>query len=203
MKTILASMLIAAAALIPNASFARDAETLVVWESAKRMSGDIATSWKLFCLREPGECTQQEGKDVVPFEVAREINWRVNRSVQYVSDQQHFGVRDYWTTVRDGMGDCEDFALTKRQMLRRMGFSSSSMRMVALQDRDSGGEGHAVLVVRTDRGDMVLDNMSDYVDYPSELDMTIVAIEHKGELYALDHIEARSTAGQVRVVAQR
>jgi len=197
MKALFALILAVLASSVALNSQARDAETLVVWESAKRMNGDIATSWKLFCMREPGECTQQEGRNVVPFEVAREINWQVNRSVRYVSDQQHFGVVDYWTIVRDGMGDCEDYALTKRQMLRRMGFSSDAMRIVAMQD---GGEGHAVLVVRTDRGDMVLDNRSDYLEYPSELDMRIVALEHKGELYALDHIEARSTAGQVRVL---
>ena len=54
------------------------------------------------------------------------------------------------------MGDCEDFQLLKRRMLVERGLSRRAMRMTVVIDEL--GEGHAVLTVRTDRGDYILDN---------------------------------------------
>ena len=48
-------------------------------------------------------------------------------------------------------GDCEDFALTKRRELIKAGLPSSALLMAVATT--PSGEGHAVLVVRTDKAD--------------------------------------------------
>ena len=80
------------------------------------------------------------------------INLSVNRSMKAAAD----GGRDRWS-AGDATGDCEDYALTKKQRLLRLGWPSSAL-LIALA-RTGGGEEHAVLVARTDRGDLVLDNL--------------------------------------------
>jgi predicted transglutaminase-like cysteine proteinase len=84
------------------------------------------------------------------------INRSVNRSIRPISDAAHYGVVDRWS-VSPKSGDCEDFALTKKARLLRAGWPSSAL-LLALA-KTSAGEEHAVLIVRTDRGDFVLDNL--------------------------------------------
>jgi predicted transglutaminase-like cysteine proteinase len=82
------------------------------------------------------------------------VNTVVNR-VRYVSDPQ-----DRWQTpsefLRNG-GDCEDYAIAKYMLLRAVGISSSSMRIAGLAARP-GLAAHAVLIVSTGHGEVVLDN---------------------------------------------
>ncbi|MDP9839468.1 putative transglutaminase-like cysteine proteinase [Neorhizobium huautlense] len=89
-----------------------------------------------------------------------DVNYTVNTAIQPMTDMEIYGVEEKWaypTTV----GDCEDFVLFKRKMLMQKGFDASSLLItVVLQPN---GEGHAVLTVRTDRGDFILDNMRNKV----------------------------------------
>jgi predicted transglutaminase-like cysteine proteinase len=68
--------------------------------------------------------------------------------------------QDRWLTptefVRRG-GDCEDYAIAKYLLLKSLGVSSSSMRIVALGARP-GIAAHSVLVVDSPKGPVVLDN---------------------------------------------
>jgi predicted transglutaminase-like cysteine proteinase len=73
-----------------------------------------------------------------------------------VSDQDHWGVLDRWDYPDDGLGDCEDIQLLKRRLLVQAGLPQRAMRMTAVIDDQ--GQGHAVLMVLTDRGDFILDN---------------------------------------------
>jgi predicted transglutaminase-like cysteine proteinase len=83
------------------------------------------------------------------------INDAINTSVMPITDQDLYRVTEYWT-YPSGSGDCEDFALEKRRQLIANGWSPSALLMTVV--RQQNGEGHAVLMVRTDRGDLVLDN---------------------------------------------
>ena len=56
----------------------------------------------------------------------------------------------------DGKGDCEDYALLKRKMLIEEGFPRQALLMTVVKDEK--GEGHAILTVKTNRGEFVLDN---------------------------------------------
>jgi predicted transglutaminase-like cysteine proteinase len=89
------------------------------------------------------------------------INARVNRDVEAVTDMDHWGVAEKWSYPSDGKGDCEDYVLEKRKRLMAAGFPRQSLLITVV--RDKKGDGHAVLLVRTDRGDFVLDNQEQKV----------------------------------------
>lgn len=57
-------------------------------------------------------------------------------------------------------GDCEEYVLAKREMLMRLGWPRSSLRITVVHD---GVGYHAVLVVETDQGAFVLDNLVGHI----------------------------------------
>jgi predicted transglutaminase-like cysteine proteinase len=89
------------------------------------------------------------------------INAKVNREVEPVTDMDHWGVAEKWSYPTDGKGDCEDYVLEKRKRLMSAGFPRQSLLITVV--RDKKGDGHAVLMVRTDRGDFILDNQEQKV----------------------------------------
>lgn len=120
-----------------------------------------------FCENFPVECAPDPGGaniirlDEATFNLLSEVNATINQEIIEVSDQDHFDLADFWTLPDDGHGDCEDFQLLKRQELVALGFPKQALMMAVV--RDENGEGHAVLIVRTDRGDLVLDNRTDMI----------------------------------------
>jgi predicted transglutaminase-like cysteine proteinase len=117
-----------------------------------------------FCSRHPQECVVDPGEAaVIPattvyMNLIRRVNTQVNSSVRQVRDGVHWkGVEDRWDFAEDGSGDCEDMVLLKRKLLRQAGIPHRAMRIAIVIT--PWGEGHAVLVVRTDGGDFVLDNV--------------------------------------------
>lgn len=89
------------------------------------------------------------------------VNASVNQSIVPVTDDQLYQVAEFWT-YPNGYGDCEDYALAKRRDLINAGWPASTLLMAVV--KQANGEGHAVLMVRTDRGDLVLDNQVGSVD---------------------------------------
>jgi predicted transglutaminase-like cysteine proteinase len=84
------------------------------------------------------------------------VNSFYNTTIIPMTDMQLYHVADFWTYPDSGYGDCEDYQLAKQRELIRQGWPASDLLMTVVLDRN--GEGHAVLMVRTDRGDFVLDN---------------------------------------------
>jgi predicted transglutaminase-like cysteine proteinase len=123
--------------------------------------------WVEFCSRNAEECVvDQSEPETLPLteELAAllsSVNLSVNRALIPVTDQNHWGIVELWGYPTDGMGDCEDYQLLKRKMLREAGLPHRALRMTVVIDEN--GEGHAVLTVRTDHGDLILDNKSDDV----------------------------------------
>ncbi len=126
-----------------------------------------------------------------------DINYTVNSSIEPMTDQEIFGVEERWAYPRS-VGDCEDFVLLKRKMLVAKGFDPSDLLItVVLQPN---GEGHAVLTVRTDRGDFILDNMRDQVLLWSDTNYTFLkrqASEHAGRWVKLQDGRASMAVGSV------
>ncbi len=93
------------------------------------------------------------------MQVVREVNDYLNR-VPYVSDEDNWGMKDYWATPAEFFshgGDCEDYAIVKYLSLMMLGFNTDDMRIVVLndtKDRDL----HAVLSVRMGQTNFILDN---------------------------------------------
>lgn len=115
-----------------------------------------------FCSENPAECqSTRMQKTAIPLD---ERSWRqivainaaVNREIIPITDQDHWGVPEHWSYPEDGKGDCEDYVLEKRRRLIRAGFPAQTLLITVV--RDQRGDGHAVLTVKTDRGDFVLDN---------------------------------------------
>ncbi len=114
-----------------------------------------------FCGRNLNEC-QPLGTDVrrAPLSPARwaelvSVNTYVNTSVEPVTDQDLYAVPERWDYPA-GAGDCEDFVLLKKRYLEGLGFPAESLLITVVLDER--GDGHAVLTVTTDRGDLILDN---------------------------------------------
>ncbi|MDO9415337.1 transglutaminase-like cysteine peptidase [Pararhizobium sp.] len=119
-----------------------------------------------FCKTYSSEC-RDNGGDAGPAVLTREswktilnVNYTVNEQITPLTDKEIYGVEEQWAYPRT-VGDCEDYVLLKRRMLMKAGFSPSDLLItVVLQPN---GDGHAILTVRTDRGDFVLDNMRNKV----------------------------------------
>ena len=124
----------------------------------------VPYGWVDFCRRYEGECDGERAAAVdvnLSAKALSEIN-RVNRwvnaHVEPVSDMDHWGVVDRWDYPIDGKGDCEDYALLKRKMLVDMGFPRQALLMTVVKDESQ--EGHAILTLKTNKGEFVLDNLN-------------------------------------------
>jgi len=78
-----------------------------------------------------------------------------------MTDQEHWGVVEKWDLPTDGYGDCEDYVLLKRKTLIDAGWPRQSLLITVV--RDKNGDGHAVLTVKTDKGEFVLDNQNENI----------------------------------------
>lgn len=92
------------------------------------------------------------------------VNRLVNQMIQPVSDFEHYGVIENWVMFPEDMkGDCEDYALSKMEILRQAGFPTvqfSRIRGVVVHRAGKPDEGHAILELRMPDGAiMFLDNL--------------------------------------------
>ena len=125
-----------------------------------------------FCQNAPAECGPVAAS--APHALTRadwnrmvDINNRVNSAIRPLTDMEMWGKAELWSYPSD-VGDCEDYVLLKRHMLVKAGFAKSNLLITVV--RQPNGDGHAVLTVRTDRGDFILDNLvsriNDWRDTP-------------------------------------
>ena len=123
--------------------------------------------WVEFCIEYKPECSTQPSspRDVVLTQKAWadiiKVNAWVNQAIKPVTDLEHWGVIERWNYPDDGYGDCEDYVLLKRRMLMQAGWPREALLVTVV--RDKRGDGHAVLTVKTDKGDFVLDNQEEQV----------------------------------------
>lgn len=119
-----------------------------------------------FCKLNPNEC-MVKSVQIPPFHLTK-ANWKmifaVNRAVnvriQPKTDLDIYGKDEVWSyPIR--YGDCEDYVLLKRRALTDKGIPLANLLITVVRKPD--GEGHAVLTVRTDQGDFILDNLNEDV----------------------------------------
>jgi predicted transglutaminase-like cysteine proteinase len=106
------------------------------------------------------------------------FNQKMNFAISYRPDPEIFGEPDIWT-IAVAAGDCEDIALAKREALLRAGWPADAL-WLAIGQTPSGAS-HAVLVLRSDRGDLVLDNRSDRVEFWYRSDLRFLARQMPGD----------------------
>ena len=118
--------------------------------------------WVEFCVEYKGECATKPSmpRDVVLTPKAWsdmvKVNAWANDNIHPVTDMEHWGVVERWNYPDDGKGDCEDYVLLKRRMLMQAGWPREALLITVV--RDQKGDGHAVLTVKTNRGEFILDN---------------------------------------------
>lgn len=92
------------------------------------------------------------------------VNRWINQNIAFGEDEVVYHRRDYWApaseTLRRGIGDCEDFAIVKMELLSALGFARQDMRLIIARDLVRNAD-HAVLVVKLDGGSVMLDNVTD------------------------------------------
>jgi predicted transglutaminase-like cysteine proteinase len=123
--------------------------------------------WAEFCRNYRSEC---DVKSSAPVKIALtaevwdkiiEANHWANAHIKATPDRKHWGRINKWYFAEDGRGDCKDYALVKRRMLMQAGLPREALLLTVVWTPQN--KGHAVLIVRTDKGDYVLDNLSSKV----------------------------------------
>ncbi len=104
-------------------------------------------------------CQQRARLTSKSMSVINRINRWVNTWIIPTSDLKQWSREERWSYPDNGNGDCEDYALLKRKMLLEEGFPLQALLLTIV--RNPLGDAHAVLMVRTDHGDFVLDNLTD------------------------------------------
>ncbi|HEY0329840.1 MAG TPA: transglutaminase-like cysteine peptidase [Rhodopseudomonas sp.] len=123
--------------------------------------------WVEFCSDNPQECRggATQPRDIVmsqsTWKDLLRINRWVNDNIKPMTDMEHWGVVERWSIPTDGYGDCEDYVLLKRKMLIDAGWPREALLVTVV--RDTKGDGHAVLTVKSDKGEFILDNQNEEV----------------------------------------
>ncbi len=166
-RTNLAGMAVLLAAVLAVVPVIRQAHAgpLQVPHLTRFQGGKAPLGFRTICGQYPWACSNRsQGRitgDAEILAIARKINSHVNRTVRPVSDQAQFGVRERWTLPTSGKGDCEDYVLMKLKKLIDAGVAPNRLFMAQVLPRRN--EQHVVLVVRTGKGDYVLDNLTSRV----------------------------------------
>ena len=148
-----------AAAAAPSSRAAWPAFTVVAEKSKEGPPG-----WAEFCRNYKTECVVQASE---PRKVALtteiwsklvEVNRLANATIKPLEDRKHWGRINKWYFADDGKGDCKDYVLVKRRMLTGSGLPREALLITIVWTPQQ--KGHAVLIVRTDKGDYVLDSLT-------------------------------------------
>jgi len=125
------------------------------------------------------------------------VNASVNLSVIPATDEDVYGRPEFWA-YPGRKGDCEDVVLLKRRDLIEKGWPVGALLVTVVRQRN--GEGHAVLTVATDRGDLVLDSLQPRVLVWSDTDYQYVKRQsefNSGQWTAIDDARATTSVGSL------
>jgi predicted transglutaminase-like cysteine proteinase len=159
-----------------------------------------------FCQRYASECTVRTSRDprvtLTPekWNQLVLVNAKVNHDITEATDQQIYGVPEYWAYPdKIGEGDCEDLVLLKQRDLIKLGWPVGALLITVV--RQTNGDGHAVLTVVTDRGDLVLDNMEQRILLWNETSYAYVKRQseyNSGQWVGIDDAGSGIAVGSVR-----
>jgi predicted transglutaminase-like cysteine proteinase len=119
-----------------------------------------------FCLRYPSDC-KSDPTEVSRIELTTEnsellkrVNRDVNAAIAPMVKNHGPELGDGWT-IAPSMGDCNDYAVTKRHELLQSGLPARALRLSVV--KTASGIGHLILVVETTKGELVLDNLTETI----------------------------------------
>lgn len=121
-----------------------------------------------FCLRYQDECKRghrmvfRGGRvqmDARRWAELTLVNSKVNSAIRPERNEGGLG-NEKWL-INPDRGDCNDYAVSKRHELMKRGWAARNLLLGEVVT--SWGEHHLVLVVRTENGDLVLDNLARHI----------------------------------------
>jgi predicted transglutaminase-like cysteine proteinase len=123
-------------------------------------SAGVPLGYYQMCVGRPELCQARSGRLPVTRDGSVLASSAAMTQLAAVNDDVNASIRanysEDWTPGRP-VGDCKDFAMTKRQRLIQAGWPSSAVPVAIV--RTQAGEKHLILVARTSAGDYVLDNL--------------------------------------------
>lgn len=152
---------------------------------ASSSSVPVPPGYDELCRRVPQECAADRNvtRAAPPiayteklFKTLVEINYQFNRHIVRITDEDLYGVDEYWVTATN-QGDCEDIVLAKRRALIALGLHPSQLLMTSVLNADNMG--HLILAVRTTRGYLVMDNEDWKVRWWEEAKLTLQHRSHQ------------------------
>jgi len=142
------------------------------------------------------------GKAELPW--LQKVNDFFNK-VPYLTDQEHWGVPDYWATpaemVASWGGDCEDYAIAKYMSLKELGFPVERLRITYVRAVKIG-ETHMVLAYYPypSADPLILDNLVDEVQPASQrTDLIPVYSFNDEDLWLASGVNRKGGASTVRL----
>lgn len=149
-----------------------------VWLAACSTTAHVPSGYAEMCKRDASHIACQEKATTAKmdrkwdYNSLHAFNSEMNERIKYVPDAKKHQAREFWTTAADE-GDCEDFALAKMTKLLELGWNQKDLRMAV-------SDNHAVLVVRLDGDDYILDNATAYVWPIRMAKIELVSIQKQG-----------------------
>jgi predicted transglutaminase-like cysteine proteinase len=147
-----------------TASAGPKSSTTSVWTPITEAAPTLAPFQHVrFCLRYPSDCKSDSSQadridlNTENLDLLVRVNRGVNAAISPVRKAYGAELADGWT-IAPQMGDCNDYAVTKRHELLESGLPSRALRLSVV--KTASGIGHLILVVATTKGDMVLDNLN-------------------------------------------
>jgi predicted transglutaminase-like cysteine proteinase len=146
------------------------------------------------CNTEPTYCAEQSASPMQPIHldsrlmtILDEVNGYVNSRITPADDMDVYGQLEKWAvfsrfqmeSANELFGDCEEYVLTKKRILiEDYGLNPNNMSIVVVND--TAGEGHALLGVHTDRGVLLMDNLTDVLRFPNETPYEFISMQISG-----------------------
>jgi predicted transglutaminase-like cysteine proteinase len=145
------------ALVAPDAAFAAGAEDRFIHpgKAIAAPSGFVSVCDRYDWACAAGSTATAREEDFL--KIAASVNRTVNAGVRQITDERQYGRDDVWALPTASGGDCEDFALLKKRALIERGIPASRLLIATVLDGSRAP--HAVLVLRTGSGDLVLDNL--------------------------------------------
>lgn len=135
--------------VVPRESFLRDGGTTAA-----------QLSFESFCSRYPGQCAGDGRPATIHLDGEKwnELD-RINRGVNARIVPDAVADHTNWS-IETTRGDCNDYAVQKRKALIDAGWPAGAVALTVVRTPwDRAGLAHMVVTVRTDQGDLVLDNL--------------------------------------------
>jgi predicted transglutaminase-like cysteine proteinase len=157
------ALLLLFAALLLTACETTDATQATRMPLGQPVATPLGAHW--FCYFHTLACTRE--LNPVPEMAMTDQRWAELRAVQDdvnrdIRPSAFLSVSDIgWHYPRHHIGDCVQYALLKRHKLLMQGWPSGTLHLTTVVTAHE--QGHLVLVVSTNQGDWVLDNLHDTV----------------------------------------